>query len=225
MNEIYMKAASEEFETARAEIRRRSPVEALETSFHRMDKLIRETMVNSDQKAVCAKGCNYCCYFKIDLRAHEALVIAEYIKKRLTAAQLNRIVATASDNADKIRKLSVKEHLSHNFKCPFLHDGACSIYIVRPLKCRNFHATIVPRCKKSFDEPHNLSVPNSFVPEVHAVGNGHANGFVKAAEEEGYDPNVYELNTAILEAISDSIPIKKYRKKKRTFLSAIIVEK
>ncbi|QWV95132.1 YkgJ family cysteine cluster protein [Geomonas oryzisoli] len=224
MKDIYIKAATEEFETARNEIRRKSPVEALEASFGRMDRLIQETMASSDPKATCTKGCNYCCYFKIDLRAHEALVIAEYIKKRLKPPQVDRILATATANATQIRHLTVKEHLSRNFQCPFLHDGACSIYVVRPLKCRNFHQTDVLRCKKSFDEPHNLSVPNSFVLEVHAVGNGHADGFVKAAENEGYDSNVYELNTAILEAVSDSTFLKKYRKKKRTFLTAINVE-
>jgi Fe-S-cluster containining protein len=223
LKEIYLNAKTEEFETARAEIRRKSPIEALEASLRRMDRMISNAMAKSDQKTACTKGCSYCCYFRIDLRAHEALLIMEHIRKRLSRAQINEIIATATENSAQIRKLTLKEHMSRNFQCPFLSEGACLVYPVRPLKCRNFHATDNLRCKKSYDEPHNLSVPNSFIPEAHAAGNGHADGFVKAAENEGYDPSVYELNTAILEAISDSIPMKRYRRNKRAFLTAFSV--
>jgi Fe-S-cluster containining protein len=99
----------------------------------------------------------------------------------------------------------------------------CSIYSVRPSKCRNFHAKDVDGCKTSYEEPHNLSLPNSFIPEVFVAANGTTDGFEQAIHEAGMDSRTYDLNSAFLEAMENTKAAKRFKSGKKTFISAKIV--
>jgi uncharacterized protein len=72
--------------------------------------------------AACAKGCGHCCHVSVPIADFEARYIADYIKTEPVAL-----------------KRSIRHDLaefSEKTPCPFLQDGACSIYPVRPLTCR-----------------------------------------------------------------------------------------
>jgi uncharacterized protein len=72
--------------------------------------------------AACARGCGHCCHVSVPITAMEAKWMGE---------RLN------------IQPMEVKQSIRHDLSefgthtpCPFLANGECSIYEVRPLTCR-----------------------------------------------------------------------------------------
>lgn len=221
---LQMRSEIAEYEAAKAEINAADPLKSFRNSHKRFDNMASSILATSTAVLCCGKGCWYCCHFKIDLRPYEILLISEYVKSKLPEFQASLILRQAEENASHMSTLTEREQLSANLKCPFLVNEACAIYEVRPSMCRKFHSIDVQRCKRSYEEPHNLGIRNAFIEELFFAGKGHYEGFIRAAEEAGYDGVVYELNSAIFEAMTNSASIKRFRKKKRTFLDAIQLE-
>lgn len=65
----------------------------------------------------CKKGCNFCCYYPVSISELEI----DYIE---------------STSHFKRLKMPKPESNFHGKPCPFLNDGACSIYQIRPFVCR-----------------------------------------------------------------------------------------
>ncbi len=72
--------------------------------------------------AACARGCGHCCHVSVPITEFEA---------RYMGDNLN------------IEPVALKQSIRHDLKefsthtpCPFLKNGECSIYEVRPLTCR-----------------------------------------------------------------------------------------
>lgn len=77
-----------------------------------------------DKLAVCKKGCSYCCNMAVTIHQVDAEVIARHI-----GVKLNYDFEINTDRDDEVdRWLGVP--------CPFLKEGACSIYSIRPSPCR-----------------------------------------------------------------------------------------
>jgi len=220
----FRKAGLSEHAAVSSDLKRVDPVSALAASFRRHDRVLEEARIESGRVLACKEGCSYCCHFKVDVRADEALIIAEFVRTRLDATTRAQVIEAAERNAGFIRSLSPKQHLTTNIKCCFLVDGRCSIYSVRPYACRNFHATDVAGCIRLFEEPENLDVPDSYVPEIHARGAGHREGRQAAVMDAGLDVRAYDLTTAFLEALSAASAVKRLRQGKRALIQAIVID-
>lgn len=107
----------------------------------------------------CARGCNACCDEPIIVYLPEALVIARWLARPEQSAVLAAFLeaypvwkAAQGDhpehletlNADDSRRAeyeaAYRTHWNLRVMCAFNHDGACSIYPVRPLLCREGNA-------------------------------------------------------------------------------------
>jgi Fe-S-cluster containining protein len=75
------------------------------------------------RKAACDKGCGWCCHQRVGTTAPELLYIAR---------ELNRL-------PDRDAHLARLEAWPQGRACAFLVEGACSIYGLRPLKCRGLY--------------------------------------------------------------------------------------
>lgn len=213
-------AAQTEFEAARADLKTRSPNEALLRHYSRLDSNIAAARVASSTKTACGAGCWYCCYYKVVARAAEVFLIVDFIHRNFSKGRLTQVAAQAKRNVAEVDGLSHAEHLATNQQCPFLVDEKCSVYQARPEKCRTFHATDVERCRLSYERPTDLGIPNSYVPEVFIVTEGGTQGFNVAMESHGYDARVYDLNSALIEALENPKCAKRFRDKKKAFLLA-----
>lgn len=81
-----------------------------------------EIFAYAGQYAACARGCGHCCHVHVPIADFEAQYIADRIGTKSVALQR-----------------SIPHHrmeYSGQTPCPFLNNGECSIYEVRPLTCR-----------------------------------------------------------------------------------------
>jgi Fe-S-cluster containining protein len=185
---------------ASAEIRTKGPVAALLHSQGRHDERIAEAPdVGS---LACRTGCNWCCYCTVDVRPVEVFAIAEFVSQRLDAGEQARIATEVRDNSARLRALADGERTTLNLRCPFLVDGSCAVYPVRPQSCRNYHATDATGCQQSFNEPDNTEIDPDFAPGVYQAGAAHVEAFTAAMVAAGYDVDAYELNAALAAVLS-----------------------
>lgn len=161
----------------------------------------------------CRAGCSWCCYFSVDVRAVEVFEILDYIEREWTAEQKARTFSEIRANSASMAGLDELQRMTRNLKCPFLWDGRCSVYAVRPQTCRNYHATNVVGCQRSYEQPHNLDIDPEFAPYVYQAGTAHVDAFAAAMREAGYDSNVYELNGAFDAALSDPDSRRRFERK------------
>lgn len=191
----------QEYDLARKEIQAHGSSAALERSQARHDQ--RVASAKDVGTLACRAGCTWCCYFTVDVRAVEVFRILDFVERTFTREQKTRVYAEITANATAIHALDEDQRVRRTVKCPFLSDGRCSIYEARPQSCRNYHATNVAGCQKSFEEPENDDIDPDFAPYVYQAGTAHVDAFSTAMRDAGYDTNAYELSCAIEAARGD----------------------
>jgi Fe-S-cluster containining protein len=133
------------------------------------DTMVSQAGANVDTKetVTCGKGCNSCCRHVVPVSIPEAMLLMEHVESmeenrrkavvsRLSAALnacrrgdlLDALLTAPSDDA---AMGAAQEYFNRSIACPFLEEGACSIYSVRPFACREFNATTPPQwCENPF---------------------------------------------------------------------------
>ena len=91
---------------------------------------------------VCHAGCGHCCAQPIPVTPLEVLALHCYARHRLSQASLAGLVQRMSVYGGQKRDIVSP--------CPFLHDGACLVYPVRPVACRQYMVFGTP-CAKGED--------------------------------------------------------------------------
>lgn len=79
----------------------------------------------------CGPGCDTCCRQPIPVTPLEFLLLRAHMRVRLDAATRARLEAQ-----HEAQLAAEPEPLRR--PCPFLLDGSCSVYAVRPLACRRY---------------------------------------------------------------------------------------
>lgn len=224
MNDYFQQTAQAEFLKATQQLPNAKVYQAsLEKSFARYDGLIAKSIDEAIAKPVCKAGCAFCCYYKVEVRAHEMLSIKTYISKHFSTEKIQQVLSEAEQNAALIRAITPEQHLTTNMKCPLLQDNQCSVYPVRPYRCRSFHATNADACEKSFADPGNMEIATGMIETVALAADAHSQGFEAAIAHKGLDARVYDFNTALLEVFADADCEKRYLRGKKTFKAAIEV--
>jgi len=127
----------------------KEPIKAIMVIQQMMDMVIKKEKPDNIQCNNC-KIAN-CCYLNLDIIMSERLVIMEYIKKlghTLPSFLGKNEWERLNIQADYIKKIPKNKIISDEFaklpveyrKCIFLNnDDKCSIYQIRPLRCRAFY--------------------------------------------------------------------------------------
>ena len=151
----------------------------------------------------CHAGCSWCCHFTVDVRPAEVLQILDYVEITFAEEAKARVMDEVHANAQLIRPMDQDQRMTRNIRCPFLDQGHCTIYPVRPQTCRNYHATDSAGCRQSYEDPGNLDIDPEFAPAVYQAGAAHVEAVSTAMAAAGFDVNAYELNCALDAALSD----------------------
>ena len=155
----------------------RTPLEIIAPIFQVADAIHRrsaETLAESGNPVTCAEGCSACCRQLVPVSRWEALHLAAVVRtmprarqKRVTdgfAAAIDRLGETgllpriADGFAHRAHDCAGLETLQREYwalgiPCPFLEDGACSVYVDRPLACRQYLVTSPPSLCESLYTP------------------------------------------------------------------------
>jgi len=122
----------------------------------------------------CSKGCGACCRQVTPLSPPETIMIAEWaqslaekprtrIIKRFAEATLQlersgilpklaRLQESSSLSEREMRALSQK-YFRQQISCPFLENESCSIYAMRPSRCREYLVTSDPiHCQNPYEQ-------------------------------------------------------------------------
>ncbi|MES1191338.1 MAG: YkgJ family cysteine cluster protein [Steroidobacter sp.] len=198
--DLVRQLARKEATTARAEIQSMGLRPAFNRALQRHDSVIANAAdVNT---LACKQGCSWCCYFSVDVRAVETLNIAEYVRANFSESHLRQLQHELAENSRTLAGLDEEQRMQQNIKCPFLMEGKCSIYPVRPQTCRNYHATDAAGCKLSYEQPNNFDIAPDYAPLVYQRGATHVDTFADVMNKAGYDIQVYELNGALHAALN-----------------------
>lgn len=135
-------------------------------------------------RLACQQGCDFCCYPPVSASVPEVANIVAYISSQLSTEQQQRLTFRVGQVYQQVHPMSGAQREATSVACPYLENGRCSIYPVRPLACRGFNSTSVSACQKAYDEPDKGHAVPSFVPLV-ASAQGLKEGLAFGLEEAG----------------------------------------
>jgi len=117
-------------------------------------KLIDGALAQSpDRPPACRAGCAHCFYQAVGVTPPEVFAIYDHLRATRPAGELGAVVARVRDADDRTRGLAAADRLSPDHPCPFLEDGRCSIYEVRPLSCRGTNSLDAAACERNLRDP------------------------------------------------------------------------
>ena len=186
--------------------------------FGRLAQLQADVIAARRVDVACERGCSYCCHLRVEIRPHEAFVLARHIRLYFSASQQAKLFARLEETLRRIRPLSAAQHIRAGIPCALLDDGACSAYEGRPGACRKYHSVSVATCRNAF---HDTAAPLTGEledEEVRLAGNAVALGYAKGLEDTGYDTTLYEFHFALQKALTDPKAAKRYRHRKKAFV-------
>ncbi len=144
------------------------------------------------QRLDCQQGCNYCCYPPVSAAVPEVANIAAYIQSQLPVAEQQRLKQRVEQVYHQVHPMTGTQRASISLACPFLQEGGCSIYPVRPLACRGHNSTSRPACQKVFEQPANQRLIPSYVPLM-ASAQGLKEGLAAGLQRAGLKSPLVDL--------------------------------
>lgn len=186
--------------------------------YDRLAALQREVIAKEKVDVACKAGCSYCCHLRVEIRPHDAFVLAHHVRTKLDAEQRGRILARLEGNVQRIAALSREQHVHAGLPCALLENNACSVYEARPATCRKYHSVSLDTCRSTFNDPSAPLTGDIEHEQVRLAGNAVALGYAKGLEEGGYDAALYELHYALDRALTDPRTEKRWRRGKRAFV-------
>jgi Fe-S-cluster containining protein len=190
----------------------------------KVDTMIGALLTRIDRKVACCAGCFYCCHGKVDVQPGDAFVIADFIKQNFLPQDREAVLAKAKSNWEKIAPLTASEHFHTQLPCPLLVDRKCSVYNVRPTLCRSYHSVSAEACRRKFEQPQNDGFANEPIQELAVAAAGATMGITSAFSAKGLDSLPYDLNGALVEALSNPSSERRWRDGKPAFPKNMIAK-
>jgi Fe-S-cluster containining protein len=129
----------------RRDVRRLSVVQDAVARAHRELDAVIAGVTEGDRPA-CSAGCSYCCHVHVDATRAEVTAIADY----LAHADVSSLIETLRERAE----MTHDERWAARIPCALLGgDSRCTVYEVRPLRCRSFHSCSADVCREAFTGP------------------------------------------------------------------------
>ncbi len=148
--------------------------------------------IEAQGPVVCKQGCNWCCHQHVTVLAAEAIAIHAHIAGTPLAARLRASIPAIVGTDTATRKAA-------RTPCPFVDEGGCAIYELRPNRCRSVHSRDEGYCRRRFEGAvHEPVSPDRPIP-VEPVGVADATlaGLAQALRGRGLAVEALELVHAL----------------------------
>ncbi|UZE51598.1 YkgJ family cysteine cluster protein [Rhodopseudomonas sp. P2A-2r] len=107
---------------------------------------IRDHIPNQPALA-CASGCSPCCHLYVQVPPGTAASMVAHIDATFTPMEREALQARLTEAAATLG--AATDPAALRLRCPLLGtDDRCTVYAVRPLSCRAFTSTSLPRCQQ-----------------------------------------------------------------------------
>lgn len=186
------------------------------------DQLNAQIIESSGLKLACCEGCSICCWLRVDVYAHEVFLIAHHVRARFAQTEISELTARLALHSGKVLPLTPYEHATQNTVCPLLQNGRCSIYAVRPHSCRRHHSLDFAACQFTYDHPTDLEAPAPHDRDLFRTLTDAMRQGSEAYARLGFDDTIYELGTALAEALDTPSSWRRWRDGKKAFLRASV---
>jgi len=151
--------------------------------------------VSGEEPIACQQGCSFCCHLRVMVYPYEAIALATHVGSRLAAEKAAALKASLRAAAARLEALDPSESFPA-IPCPFLSDGRCSVYELRPAACAGYHSLQRGACERRF-ETRGGSVG---IPVSRALQNAAVTVYEEAGHtvaELGFSAGRVELATAV----------------------------
>ncbi len=173
-------------------------------------------------KLACCEGCGVCCSLRVDGFAHEVLLIAHHIRSHFSAEAMADLLGRLAAHSEKVMPLTPFDHATQNIVCPLLQNGRCTVYAARPHSCRRHHSQDFAACQYTFDHPTDLETPAAHDRDLFRALTAAMQQNIDVYFELGFDTTIYELGTALHEALSDPACWQRWKDRKTAFRHASV---
>jgi len=169
-------------------------VAAVRRGHREMDGVVDRALAR--EPSACSAGCSYCCHVHVEVTRAEVAVIAGHLASNRAA-----VVAKLSNTVRVVSSMDHDQRWAAKIPCALLgDDGRCTIYEVRPLRCRAFHSFSLDACREAFAGPHEPDpVTNAALDRACDAAE---HGFDRALEDRGLSADPVLLEAALREALS-----------------------
>jgi len=120
---------------------------------HATSTLIDGLLAKAERPVACHDGCAHCCYQAVGVSVPEALALEAHVRATRSPAEREELAARVRQADQRTRGLTSAQRLSPALPCPFLEDGRCGVYEVRPLACRGTNSLDAQACAELLREP------------------------------------------------------------------------
>lgn len=175
----------------------------------------------------CAAGCAWCCYQQVSVAPAEAVAIARHLIATLPPPALAALRQRIIELDDRTRGLDAAARAQLKTACAFLADGKCSIYAVRPLRCRGVYSRDANHCHWAQENPDNVfgdpsrhGKPGPYPVEPAKIMDAALTGLARACQEFGLAWEALELTAALRLALETDDIGARYIKGEKVFAGA-----
>jgi len=172
--------------------------------FERVWTAIRGQVEAKGPPFACRAGCAWCCNQIVTIAPAEAIAIAQHVRATFSADDLAALKSRLVSLDDRARGLGAFARGLLKTPCAFLVDGACSVYEVRPVRCRGVMSRDVGHCRWVAENPDlvyawrdRLLPTNPYPPEPGVIADAVLSGIATAARDAGLAFTALELVAAL----------------------------
>ena len=186
------------------------------------DALNERIIAQSGVKLACCAGCSVCCSLRVDVFAHEVFLLAHHIWATFSPEEFAVLRQRLAAHEERVLPMTPFEHATTNVRCPLIRGDFCSVYAARPHSCRRHHSRDLAACQYTFDHPTDLETPAAHDRDLYrALTEAMIQG-AEAYAALGFDTTIYEMGTALAEALDDPACWSRWRHGGPAFLRASV---
>lgn len=175
----------------------------------------------------CAAGCAWCCYQQVAASPAEAVAIARHVLQTFAPAALAALKTRLAQLDDASHGLGAGDRAKLKRPCAFLEDGRCTVYAVRPLRCRGVYSRDADHCRWAMENPDQIfgnpdrhGKPGPYPVEPARIMDAALTGLARALRDQGLGWEALDLTAALRLALDAPDVVERYMAGEPVFAGA-----